>query len=49
MCRKNQLCGCALITFGLGLLVGMCLKSGFFCVLVSIMIICLCCWCAKKR
>ena len=49
MCRKNQLCGCALLTFGLGLLVGMCLESGFFCFFVGIAIMCLGCWCMKRK
>lgn len=49
MCRKNQLCGCALTAFGLGLLVGMCLESGFFCGCVGIGIIGLGIWCAKRR
>ena len=30
MCRRNQVCGCVLIAFGFGLLVGLCLESGFF-------------------
>ena len=49
MCRKNQLCGGVLIAFGFGLLVGMCLNSGFFCVMIGIAIIGLGCWCMKKR
>lgn len=49
MCRKNQLCGSALVTFGLGLLVGMCLESGFFCFFVGLGIIGLGIWCMKKR
>ena len=31
MCRKNQLMGCNLIAFGLGMLVGFGLESGFWC------------------
>ncbi len=31
MCRRNQLLGCALLTFGLGVLVGTWLESGLFC------------------
>ena len=49
MCRKNQLSGFVLMTFGLGMLVGMCLESGFFCFLVSIIIIGLGVWCAWKK
>jgi hypothetical protein len=49
MCRKNQLSGCALMAFGLGMMVGMCLESGFFGFLVSIIIIGLGAWCAGKK
>lgn len=31
MCRQNQLFGCALMAFGLGLLIGAWLESGFLC------------------
>lgn len=49
MCRKNQLCGSALVAFGLGLLVGMVLNSGFtsFCIGVGIMG--LGCWCMSRK
>ena len=30
MCRQNQLWGFALLSFGLGVIVGMLLESGFF-------------------
>lgn len=36
MCRRNQLCGCALLAFGAGLLVGIWLESGFFCFLLGL-------------
>ncbi|MBQ3541771.1 MAG: hypothetical protein IJA45_01435 [Oscillospiraceae bacterium] len=49
MCRRNQLCGSALITFGLGLLVGNCLESGFFCFLMGLGIIFLGLWCIGKK
>ena len=49
MCRKNQLCGSALIAFGLGLLIGICLESGFFCFLIGVGIMGLGCWCLGKR
>ena len=49
MCRKNQLCGCALITFGLGLLIGTWLESGFFSFLIGIGIMALGFWCAGKK
>ena len=29
MCRQNQMWGCALIAFGLGVIVGMLLEGGF--------------------
>jgi len=29
MCRRNQMWGCALVAFGLGLLVGMWIEGGF--------------------
>ena len=31
MCRRNQLLGCAILTFGVGVLVGTWLESGLFC------------------
>ena len=40
MCRRNSLWGCVLMSFGLGLLIGMCLKSGFWCNCGALMIIC---------
>ena len=30
MCRQNQLLGCALMAFGVGVLVGSCITKGFF-------------------
>lgn len=49
MCRKNQLCGCALVAFGFGLLIGTLLESGFFsfCAGVSIMVLGF--WCTGKK
>ena len=32
MCRRNQLWGVALLAFGIGLLVGAKIGSGFFCI-----------------
>lgn len=32
MCRHNQLLGCAIMALGIGLLIGLSLKGGFFCV-----------------
>lgn len=31
MCRRNHLHGCCILCFGLGLIVGHCLESWFFC------------------
>lgn len=31
MCRQNQLWGCVLMAFGLGVLVGLWLEKGFVC------------------
>jgi len=49
MCRKNQLCGCALIAFGLGLLVGTCLEATFFCTTLGLGIMALGFWCNGKK
>lgn len=49
MCRKNQLCGCALIAFGLGLLIGSCLESGFFCFFIGVGIMALGFWCSGRK
>jgi len=37
MCRRNQLLGCAILTFGVGVLVGTWLESGFFCHLLGLL------------
>ena len=49
MCRKNQLYGCGLIAFGLGLLLGDCFSSEFagFCVGVALVGVGL--WCVSKK
>lgn len=31
MCRKNHLLGCSILAFGLGLLIGHSISSGFWC------------------
>ena len=31
MCRKNRMWGLVLTAFGLGLMIGQCLKEGFWC------------------
>lgn len=49
MCRRNHLCGCALVTFGLGLLIGTWLESGFVCFFIGLGIISLGFWCMKKK
>lgn len=36
MCRRNQLLGWSVIAFGLGLLVGCSLESGFWCCVMGI-------------
>ena len=40
MCRRNVFWGWVLIAFGLGLLFGMCLESGFWCSCGALLIIC---------
>lgn len=49
MCRRNHLCGCALIAFGFGLLIGTCLESGFVCFCIGIGIMGLGFWCMGKK
>ena len=49
MCRRNHLCGCALIAFGLGVLIGSFLESGFFCFVMAVVIMGLGCWCMGKK
>ena len=49
MCRRNHLCGGALIAFGFGLIVGMGLESGFFCFFVGISVMALGFWCLSKK
>lgn len=39
MCRRNHLRGCLFLGFGLGLLVGQCLESGFLCTWGGIILI----------
>lgn len=39
MCRRNQLLGWILLAFGLGLLIGKCLESGFLSTIAGIAII----------
>ena len=36
MCRQNHLWGCAVMTFGLGILIGMLLESGLLCCLLGV-------------
>lgn len=36
MCRQNQMWGCALMAFGLGVIVGMLLDGGFLCCIFGI-------------
>lgn len=49
MCRRNQLCGCTLIAFGFGLLIGACLESGFFSFFVGVGIMMLGFWCGGRK
>ena len=37
MCRRNQLLGCALLAFGLGMLFGTWLESGLICFLLGLL------------
>lgn len=36
MCRRNQALGCCALAFGIGLLLGHCLESGFFCLCLGV-------------
>lgn len=49
MCRRNHLCGCALIAFGFGLLIGTCLESGFIGFCLGFGIILLGFWCMGRK
>ncbi|MBQ2784994.1 MAG: hypothetical protein IJF02_00610 [Oscillospiraceae bacterium] len=49
MCRRSYLCGCALIAFGFGLLVGSCFESGFLSFSIGSAIIALGLWCMGKK
>ena len=49
MCRRNQLCGCALIAFGVGVLIGSCLESGFFCFCLGVGLMGMGFWCTGKK
>ncbi len=40
MCRKNQLWGCAIAAFGVGLLISLFFESGFFCSCIGFGLIC---------
>ena len=40
MCRYNQLWGLLLISFGLGILIGIWISGGFFCHLIGFGLIC---------
>ncbi len=49
MCRRNHLCGCAMVAFGLGILVGLNLESGFFCCVVAVGIMVAGLGCLRKK
>ena len=48
MCRQSLLCGCCLLTFGVGILVGTWMKSGLACHLLGVGLIFLG-FCALRR
>jgi hypothetical protein len=49
MCRRNQVCGFVLIALGFGVLVGLCLESGFFFSLLSLGVMGLGFWCLRHK
>lgn len=49
MCRRNQLLGWVQLAFGLGLLVGKCLESGFFATVLGVVLIWLGFSCMRRR
>lgn len=40
MCRRNHLCGCCMISFGLGVLFGKWIPSGFLCFAAGVFFLC---------
>ena len=49
MCRKNQLWGCVLMAFGLGLLIGIRLEGGFLCHCVCFGVVAVGCGMCRKQ
>ena len=49
MCRKHQLWGCSLVTFGLGIFFGIWVESAFFCCCAAIGVIVLGFWTGLKK
>lgn len=49
MCRQNQLLGCVVLAFGLGILVGLWLEGGFIAHCLGFGLIVLGCSVAKKN
>lgn len=49
MCRRNQLCGFALLAFSLGLFVGTMLESGFVCFFLGMGLMGMGFWCIGKK
>lgn len=49
MCRRNHICGCALVAFGSGLLVGLFLESGFLCAVIGLGLTALGIWCFGRK
>lgn len=49
MCRQNQLWGCVLLAFGIGVLIGLWIESGFLAHCFGFGLIILGCGVAKKK
>ena len=49
MCRQNMLWGCILMSFGVGLLIGIWLEGGFLAHIFSFAIICVGCGVCKRK
>lgn len=49
MCRRNQMNGCCLTAFGIGLLLGQWITSAFLCIVGGIALICLGCFILRQR
>lgn len=49
MCRRNHMYGFGLIAFGLGLLIGLCLESGFLCSCLGVGFVIAGIFCIQKK